>query len=122
VVLLRLLTLLFLLFSTVQNTKVHEAVSTMAAQSLRCVALAYREVLTSELDAGPEGQEAKKGSVPEDHLCLLAILGIKVRPWRASMCTPFSLVCPCHGVTMPLCRNGLPSCDAVTQWRTRFVV
>ena len=48
----------------------------MAARSLRCVAIAYRDY---ELDKIPnEEEELSQWALPEDELVLLAIVGIKV--------------------------------------------
>lgn len=48
----------------------------MASKSLRCVALAYK---TCEIDEIPTDEEQlEQWDLPEDHLILLAIIGIKV--------------------------------------------
>lgn len=47
----------------------------MAAESLRCVAFAYR---LYELEKVPNEEERDSWSLPEDDLVLLAIVGIKV--------------------------------------------
>ncbi|CAA2991457.1 calcium-transporting ATPase 9, plasma membrane-type [Olea europaea subsp. europaea] len=52
-----------------------DAIETMAAKSLRCVAFAYR---TCETDKVPTGEEQlEQWTLPEDDLVLLAIVGIK---------------------------------------------
>ncbi|XP_022843092.1 calcium-transporting ATPase 9, plasma membrane-type-like [Olea europaea var. sylvestris] len=53
-----------------------DAIETMAAKSLRCVAFAYK---TCETDKVPTGEEQlEQWTLPEDDLVLLAIVGIKV--------------------------------------------
>lgn len=53
-----------------------KAIEQMAAQSLRCVAIAYRKC---EMDKVPTSEEELAHWVlPEDELILLAIVGIKV--------------------------------------------
>lgn len=48
----------------------------MAARSLRCVAIAYRDY---EIDRVPvEEEELSQWALPDDDLILLAIVGIKV--------------------------------------------
>ncbi|KAH7430908.1 hypothetical protein KP509_08G020300 [Ceratopteris richardii] len=47
----------------------------MAAESLRCIAFAYREVLEEEVPKSDELLEEWK--IPESHLCLIALVGIK---------------------------------------------
>lgn len=118
-----LLTLLLLPLGF-QNKKVHDAVTAMAAESLRCVAVAYRDVTPAELALAETGA---RGGVPEDHLCLLAILGIKVRPTLPSSLThlpspslsspPFSLPSPSHAASSGLSPSPAPplsECHSVT--------
>jgi len=53
-----------------------KAIEQMAAQSLRCVAIAYRKY---EMDKVPtDEEELAHWVLPEEELILLAIVGIKV--------------------------------------------
>lgn len=53
-----------------------KAIEDMAAESLRCVAIAYR---LYEMDNVPASEEERaQWSLPEDNLVLLAIVGLKV--------------------------------------------
>lgn len=47
----------------------------MAADSLRCIAIAFRSF---EMENVPTGEELAHWSLPEDDLFLLAIIGLKV--------------------------------------------
>ena len=58
-----------------------KAIEDMAANALRCVAIAYR---TYELEKVPtDEEELSYWALPEDDLVLLAIVGIKVYPKEA---------------------------------------
>lgn len=52
-----------------------KAIEDMAADSLRCVAIAYR---LYEMENIPTSEELAHWSLPEDDLILLAIVGLKV--------------------------------------------
>ena len=52
------------------------AIETMAAGSLRCVAIAYRSYESEKVPTNEE--ELARWALPEDDLVLLAIVGIKV--------------------------------------------
>lgn len=53
-----------------------QAIDDMAARSLRCVAIACRQL---DLDSIPADEESlDKWALPEDDLALVAIVGIKV--------------------------------------------
>lgn len=71
-----------------------EAISNMAASSLRCVAIAYRPY---EVDKVPTEEEIDHWEIPEGDLILLAIVGIKVLVNSSApfiyMLTSFSLLC-----------------------------
>lgn len=53
-----------------------KAIETMAASSLRCVAIAYRSYESEKVPTNEE--ELAKWALPEDDLVLLAVVGIKV--------------------------------------------
>lgn len=53
-----------------------EAISNMAASSLRCVAIAYRPY---DVEKVPTQEELDHWEIPEGELILLAIVGIKVK-------------------------------------------
>jgi len=54
-----------------------KVIEDMAANSLRCIALAYK---TSDMDKLPvDEQELAQWPLPEDDLVLLALIGLKVR-------------------------------------------
>lgn len=58
-------------------TSFREAIENMAADSLRCVAIAYRSY---EKEKVPNNEDLlAQWSLPDDELVLLAIVGIKVR-------------------------------------------
>lgn len=53
-----------------------KAIEDMAADSLRCVAIAYRSYENEKVPKSEE--ELARWSLPEDDLVLLAIVGLKV--------------------------------------------
>ena len=55
----------------------HKAIEDMAADSLRCVAMAYRSYEMTKVPTSDE--ELAHWSLPENDLILLAIVGLKVR-------------------------------------------
>eukprot|EP00250_Pteridium_aquilinum_P013253 c21232_g1_i2 orf=776-4039(+) len=60
--------------STDERDRLINEIDSMASESLRCIAFAYME-----LDAGdvPSDEQIEEWQIPEDHLTLLAIVGIK---------------------------------------------
>jgi hypothetical protein len=68
-----------------QMTFFKKAIEDMAAESLRCVAIAYRSY---EKEKVPDSEEQlAHWSLPDDDLVLLAIVGIKVRIFFKNMPT-----------------------------------
>jgi Ca2+-transporting ATPase len=66
-----------------QMTFFKKAIEDMAAESLRCVAIAYRSY---EKEKVPDNEEQlAHWSLPDDDLVLLAIVGIKVRIFFKNM-------------------------------------
>ncbi|KAI5055409.1 hypothetical protein GOP47_0028930 [Adiantum capillus-veneris] len=57
-----------------KRTELKQVIEAMAAQSLRCVAFAYRPLVDDEI---PEESGWEEWTIPEDGLALLAIVGIK---------------------------------------------
>ena len=122
-----------------QRTKALEAISSMAAHSLRCIGLA-----TAVVPPGDVPEESEGWKFPGTELTLLAILGIKVSTLRAqphahrialppppplpllspgcskhhSVSSPLSpptpsLTVPCFRLSQDPCRPGVP--DAVAR-------
>lgn len=52
-----------------------QSINDMAASSLRCVAIAYRQY---DVEKVPNEEEVEQWQIPEGDLVLLAIVGIKV--------------------------------------------
>lgn len=68
-----------------------KAIEDMAKESLRCVAVAYRNC---EVDTVPTSEDKLENwQLPEDELILLAIAGIKVRKSSLAIASPFDKQC-----------------------------
>ena len=58
-----------------KHKEFHDIIQGMAAQALRCIAIAYRSIDETQI---PEGEEARsEWKAPDQDLCLMAIAGIK---------------------------------------------
>jgi len=62
-------------FPGAQMSQFKKAIEDMAADSLRCVAIAYRSY---EMENVPTSEELAHWSLPDNDLFLLAIIGLKV--------------------------------------------
>lgn len=65
-----------LVFNSLQLAFFKEAIEQMAAQSLRCVAIAYRSYDSNKVPSDED--QLSHWVLPEDDLILLTIVGIKV--------------------------------------------